>query len=253
MKKSAVLIIVIINLYACSKSNVPATDKPVFPSASTYYYANNHLISFRNFTFDSSQHLASVFLRQNDTTDVSTGYFEIDSGSFHFDIDPAANLPKGYWSDYKKGYFGAQIVIETHLMYYNSQDLLIKDSGLLAIPGQNPNPPTRYYTYSGNTIISNSYLSGSLFLTDTLITSNGNVIYFNKENVAFTATFSTASNPLYNAELSNSLGAFLLVEGISDFMSKNLSNNDGFTWVTGGNRKIESGSAPTGDYVTFTY
>jgi hypothetical protein len=253
-KKYLSRILILTLFYACTKSGDPV--KPplvILPTASTYYYANNHLISYRNFSFDSSQHLVSVYLRQNDTIDVSTGLFLVDSGTYYFNLNPSTNLPDGYYSVYKKSYTGAQTNIETHLMYYNSQNQLIKDSGLLNLAGQNPNPPTSYFTYSGNTIICNSYLGGSPFLTDTLIMSNGNLIYFHKETFVYTPTYSTAANPFYTPELSNSLGAFLMIEGIGEFISKNLPDDNGFTWVTGNNGMISSGSSPNGDYVQFTY
>jgi hypothetical protein len=223
----------------------------------------NHLISYRNFGFDSSQHLVSIYLRQNDTVDVAAGYFEVDSGTYIFDLDPVMNLPRGYRFDYKKGYTGAQSYVETHLMYYNSQNQLIKDSGLLNLPGQNSNPVTKYYTYSGTTMFCNSFLTGAPFFKDTIMTSSGNFIYFSTNysdgnggwtnQFRSTVTYSSAQNPLYSTDLSNSLGAFLLVEGIDDFISKNLTNNDGFSWVTGSNGKITSGSAPNGNYTTYSY
>jgi hypothetical protein len=66
-------------------------------------------------------------------------------------------------------------------------------------------------------------------------------------------TYSSAGNPLYSTDLSNSLGAFLLVEGIDDFISKNLMNNNGYSWVNGSNGQVISGSAPNGDYTTYSY
>jgi hypothetical protein len=264
MKNNRFFILIAVIFFGCSKSNnsvIPG--KTIFPLAIARYYATNHLISYRNFNFDSSRHLVSIYRRQNDTLDVSTGYFEVDSGTYLFDLDPVTYIPKGYRSDYKKGYIGAQTYVETHLMYYNSQSQLIKDSGILNLPGQNPNPVTKYYTYSGTTTVCNSFLSGQPFTRDTIITSNGNIIYFSSNDtdgnggwtnqLRSTVAYSSAQNPLYSTDLSNILGAFLLVERIDDFISINLFNNNGYSWINGSNGKVTSGSAPNGDYTTYSY
>jgi hypothetical protein len=264
MKNNNFFILTAVIFFGCSKSNNPVIpDKTVLPQAITRYYSMYHLISYRNFSFDSSQHLVRIYVRQNDTLDVIAPDVEVDSGTYLLDLDPVTYLPRGYRLDYKKGYQGAQSYVETHLLYYNSQKQLIKDSGLMALPGQNPNPVTKYYTYLGATTLCNSFWNGAPFFRDTIITSNGNVNYYSTNysdgnggwtnQFRGTMTYSTAQNPLYSTDLSNNLGAFLLIEGIDDFISKNLSNNNGINWVTGSNGKVTSGAAPNGDYVTYSY
>lgn len=265
MKMISAFFLALTLFYACSKSNNSDPSRPDvtgFPTASSLYDATNHILELRTYLYDSSQNLAGIFFRQNDTTNVGAGTFTVDSGSYRFDVDPATNLPSGYLLDYRKGSVGGQTVIESHLLHYNSQHQLIKDSGLLAVPGQNPNPPTKYYLPAGNTIVCNTFRNGSASQTDTLISANGNLVYaasYLSNGSGWTKTFSSsytyskAASPFYNHGLSNSLGAFLMVEGIGDFLSINLTNNNGFTWVVGGNQKVASGSTPNGDYASFTY
>ena len=265
MKRISVFFLALTFLYACSKSNNAGSSRPDvtgFPTASSLYDAANHILNLRTYLYDSSQNLAGVFFRENDTTNVGAGIFTVDSGSYRFHVDPATNLPSGYLLDYRKGSVGGQTVVESHLLYYNPQHQLIKDSGLLAVSGQNPNPPTKYYLPAGNTIVCNTFRNGSASQKDTLISANGNLVYAASylsngsgwtKAFSISYTYSTAAGPFYNQGLSNSLGAFLMEEGIGDFLSKNLTNNNGFAWVVGGNGKVASGSTPNGDYASFTY
>ncbi len=269
MKKAAFLILIIAMVYSCKKDssspNTPAINISGLPKNYTFYDAQDHTISFDTYKYDSNNNLAGVSVRQTDT---AGGIIFVDSGSYFFNVDQAADLPTGYTSIYRK-HSDSKAQVETHTLFFNSQKQVIKDSGVTVISGNNPNAATKYYTYTGNTIISkwwaNSAQGWNAYLIDSVNISNGNVSSFYQYNNGgsgnnwvlasqYTETnYSNYKNPFYDPGLSYSFGAFLLLEGINDFLSKSLVNVDGFTWVTDNQGRVVSGMAADGSYVQFTY
>jgi hypothetical protein len=267
MKKITILFLIVAALNACTKSTTSTKPPPIniagFPVSYIAYFPTAQLSINNSFKYDSNKTLASVALNQTDTV---SGVRNVDSGSYFFDVNQTADLPIGYIVDYKKPGM-AESQTETHVFYYNGQNQLIKDSGYSVVAGPNPNVPTRYYTYSGNTIVVNSFENSpsgwNKFIIDTLITSNGNLVYQSEyinsggnwvlgSSTSF-SNYSTFVNPFYDQGLAYTLGAFLVREGIGDFISKNLPAENGFTWVKNPAGKVVSGSAANGTYVLYGY
>ena len=105
----------------------------------------------------------------------------------------------------------------------------------------------------------------NLFLIDSLFTSGGNVGHYaqyanggsgNNWVVSgqwWVGNYSTYANPFYDKGLSYSFGGFLLLEGIEDFLSKNIANDIGFTFTTDSQGRVVSASAPDGSYIQVIY
>jgi len=267
MKRFTLQLLVITIFYSCTKNSVnsPSINISNLPKAYTRYFASDHKISYRVYKYDSNNNLAGISLRTNDTVG---GVVNIDSGSYFFNVDQVANLPTGYTSVYKK-YTNTQAQIETHKLYFNSQKQVVKDSGISVISGDNPNAPTRYYTYTTTTVVRDSWMhtanGWNMFLIDSLFTVNGNTVHFaqyanggsgNNWVVSgqwWVGYYSTYANPFYDKGLSYSFGGYLLLEGIEDFLSKNLANDIGFIFNTDSKGRVDSGTAPDGSYIQITY
>lgn len=267
--KNAVLLVLTIALFmSCTKDSVqtPSIDISNLPKAYTRYYASDHKISYRIYKYDSNDNLAGISLRTNDTIN---GIVNVDSGSYYFNVDQNADLPTGYTSIYRKS-TDSKAQIETHSLFFNNQKQVIKDSGVAVISGNNPNPPTRYYTYTGSSVVARySWMhSGSgwnMYLIDSLLISGGNVGHFaqwsnggsgNNWVVSgqwWVGIYSTEANPFYNKGLSYSFGGYLLLEGIEDFLSINIANDIGFTFTKDSKGRVVSASAPDGSYFQVTY
>jgi hypothetical protein len=65
--------------------------------------------------------------------------------------------------------------------------------------------------------------------------------------------YATNANPFYDKGLSYSFGGFLLLEGIEDFLSKNIANDVGFTFMTDSKGRVVSALAPDGSYMQVVY
>jgi hypothetical protein len=60
-------------------------------------------------------------------------------------------------------------------------------------------------------------------------------------------------NPVYSAEMSNSLGAFLVDQYLFDGLSKNLTSDGGGNWVKDSKGRVVSGIGSKGYIFTFIY
>jgi hypothetical protein len=267
MKKIALLILVIPVFFSCTKDSAkpPSIDISNLPKEYTRYDAQDHLIIFRVYKYDSNKNLAGIFFRQNDTIG---GSVYVDSGSYYFNVDQTANLPTGY-TYVRRDAFNSTTQVETHALYFNSQKQVIKDSGVTVISGDNPNAPTKYYTYTDNTVAKDSWIhSGSAwnkYLIDSLFTEGGNVKHYAQysnggsgntwlvSNQYWVGIYSAYTNPFYDQGLSYSFGGFLLLEGIEDFLSKDLANDANFTFTTDSKGRVISGTRADGSYVLITY
>jgi hypothetical protein len=267
MKKITFLFLLCTLLFACSKDSThpPSINISNLPKAYTRYFASNHLILYRVYKYDSNYNLAGISLRQNDTVG---GLVYVDSGSYYFNVDQVANLPTGYTSIYRKSTY-TQAQVETHALYFNSQKQVVKDSGLTVISGDNPNAATKYYYYTANTVARNSWMHSSgawnMFLIDSLFMESGNVMHYAQysnggsgnswvvSDQYWIGNYSSNANPFYDQGLSYSFGGYLLLEGIEDFLSKNLANDAGFTFTTDSKGRVVSGIAADGSYIQITY
>jgi hypothetical protein len=267
MKQIALYALVTLFFFSCTKDSVttPSIDIANLPKAYTRYYASDHKISYRVYKYDSNDNLAGISVRTNDT---AGGNVYVDSGSYYFNVDQKANLPTGYTSIYRKS-TDAKAQVESHNLYFNSQKQVIKDSGVAVISGDNPNAPTKYYNYTGSTVARDSWIhSGAgwnIYLIDSLFTSGGNVMHYAQYSNGgsgnnwvvsdqwWVGVYSSEANPFYDQGLSYSFGGFLLLEGIEDFLSKNIANDIGFTFTKDSKGRVVSGAAPDGSYFQVTY
>jgi hypothetical protein len=267
MKKCTSLVLVINLFFSCTKNstNPPSINIANLPKAYTQYFASKHEIIYRVYQYDSNFNLAAISLRTNDTVG---GNLLVDSGSYYFTVNQAANLPTGYTSIYKKS-SDAQAQIETHTLFFNSQKQVIKDSGVTVISGSNPNPPTKYYFYTSNTVARNSWMHSSagwnMFLIDSLFTSSGNVVHYAQYSNGgsgnnwvvsgqyWVGIYSPDANPFYDKGLAYSFGGYLLLENIQDFLSINIANDTGFTFTKDSKGRVVSGLAADGSYIQVTY
>jgi len=154
-------------------------------------------------------------------------------------------------------------------LFFNSQKQVVKDSGVAVISGDNPNPPTKYYTYTNSSVARDSWmhLAGgwNMYLIDSLFIVSSNVVHYAQyanggsgnnwvvSNQWWVGIYSTYANPFYDKGLSYSFGGYLLLEGIEDFLSKNIANDTGFTFITDSKGRVVSGQAPDGSYIQITY
>jgi hypothetical protein len=267
MKRISLLLLVFILFFSCTKdsTSTPSINISNLPKAYIRYFANEHLISYRVYKYDSNDNLAGISLRQNDTVG---GIVYVDSGSYFFNVDQVANLPTGYTSVYRKASM-TQTQIEKHTLYFNSQKQVVKDSGITVISGANPNAPTKYYSYSTKTVARNSWIQSSagwnMYLIDSLFTESGNVMHYAQyanggsgnnwvvSGQYWIGNYSPYANPFYDQGLSYSFGGYLLLEGIEDFLSKNLANDTGFTFTTDSKGRVVSGTAADGSFIQITY
>lgn len=267
MKKIALHLVVIMFFVDCTKDSVttPSIDIANLPKAYTRYYASDHKISFRVYKYDSNDNLAGITLRTNDTVG---GTVFVDSGSYYFNVNQTANLPTGYTSIYRKS-TDTKAQIETHTLFFNSQKQVVKDSGVTVISGDNPNPPTKYYTYTGSTVARDSWMHSAagwnMFLIDSLFTYSGNVMHYAQYSNGgsgnnwvvsgqwWVGVYAPEANPFYDKGLSYSFGGYLLLEGIEDFLSQNIANDIGFTFLTDSKGRVVSGAAPDGSYFQVVY
>ena len=183
-------------------------------------------------------------------------------------MNQTANLPTGYTYVHRNS-SNTQAQIETHQLFFNDKKQVIKDSGVSVISGDNPNAPTKYFFYTENTVARNSWIhSGSewnMYLIDSLFTEGGNVKHYAQysnggsgntwivSNQYWVGIYSPNNNPFYDQGLSYSFGGFLLLEGISDFLSKILANDAGYTFTTDSKGRVVSGTAADGSYIQITY
>jgi hypothetical protein len=183
-------------------------------------------------------------------------------------VDQSADLPTGYTSIYKKS-TDSKAQVETHSLFFNSQKQVVKDSGLSVISGNNPNAPTKYYTYTGNTVARDSWIQSGAgwnkYLIDSIFTYAGNVMHYAQYSNGgsgnnwvvseqwWVGVYAPEANPFYNKGLSYSFGGYLLMEGIEDFLSVNIANDIGFTFVKDSKGRVVSGTAPDGSYMQVTY
>jgi len=269
MKLFVFLTLIVTLGYACNKSssspNPPSINISNLPKTFTRYSAQNHLIAYRTYKYDSNSNLAGISMRQDDSVG---GNVYVDSGSYYFNVDQVANLPTGYTSVYRKS-SNTQAQIETHALYFNSQKQVVKDSGLTVISGDSPYVATKYYTYTNNTVARDSWSHASggwnMFLIDSLFTESGNVMHYAQyanggsgnnwvvSNQYWIGNYSSFANPYYDQGLSYSFGGYLLLEGIDDFLSKNIADDAGFTFATDSKGRVVSGTAADGSYIQVTY
>lgn len=254
-------------LFSCTK--IPAPNNPPPPVTNLVisimaYYPVNRSKSIEHFTYDSSKNLVILNQRGNDT---SQGVFYLDSGSWYFTIDPLTNMTVSYTSIYKKSFYTVNDE-QVHNMYFDNQKRVVLDS-VVSATNQQGGPTSVHYTYANNIIVAYEYLTNSsnqisqYVYIDSMVLSNGNLVRkagYSINNGSLTPEYiytvngySTDMNPLYNPDLSNSLGAYLVHQNLFDGLSKNLTSDGGGNWVKDSKGRVVSGTDSGGLQLTFIY
>jgi hypothetical protein len=265
MKRIFTFLPVIFLLISCSKSTStpnPAPNNSSRITSSYRYYPDGQSANTRIYTYDSNNNLVKIYMREQDTA--GNIFKFIDSGSMYFTIDPSTHLPTSYYSDWFESDPGDGDQ-SYHTLYYNSQNQVIKDSIISSV--NNVKTTVRFF-YAPQVVVMQSGTdpkTGNAMLLDSMYLSGNNLIrkisYYWDNSLTFAYQLSddwkmiptNYTNPFYDPVLSPSIGAFLLCTGVDEFISQNLTNDDGFTYTTDAKGRVISGSAADGGFVKFTY
>ncbi len=288
MKYAHLSVLSLILFFSCSKSgNTNNSNSSLLVSVTEYQTAPVITKTVRNFSYDQNQELGAVYTH---TYDTSGGQAYLDSSLITYPSSSATTPPTSYDIVWMIGTtIPATGATEHHLLYYNGQDRIIKDStsSKTVISNTNPNLFTTYFIYNNSNIVA-QYLypdpnhPGSSLMNslDTFSLFNGNLANSVQYSVAVGDTsilesdaysFSNSKNPLYESTLANRLGAALRFNNIGDFISpylmsqwtSNMGGNNQFTrnynWVTDSLGRVVQGfgtdkiSGQVTDYWTFQY
>jgi hypothetical protein len=288
MKYVHLLPISLVLFFSCSKSgNTNNSNSSLLVSVTEYQSAPVTTKTVRNFSYDQNQQIGAVYTH---TYDTSGGQAYLDSSLITYPSSSATTPPASYDIVWIVGTTTpASGATEHHLLYYDGQERIIKDStsSKTNISNANPNLFTTYFVYNNSTIVAQSLYpdpnnpgSGLMNALDTFSLFNSNLVNSIQYNVAVgdttiyrtdTYLFSTSKNPLYESTLANRLGAALRFNNIGDFISPylmsqwttNMGGNSQFTrnynWVTDSLGRVVQGfgtdkvSGQVTDYWTFQY
>ena len=275
MKKITWSVLLVFIFLACKKDPAPSSKILAGSQITSYtrHDALGHKLQIDSLTYDRGGMVANY---QSWTYDSTANPILTDYENYSFSFPAGSTLPNAY--RYSITSSQTSSTAESHLLYYDGQGRIIKDS--LNLPLNNL---TRYYSYINNFITIESKQYGTSFSEkDTFVVSAGNVsdynyYYFEPAIIAsflVNAKYTDFANPFYNKILASSLGAFFLEEIRGDFISVNMpkslksidntqnSNgqdtayivNSNFTWIADSNGNIVSGSDSTnGNYYNFIY
>lgn len=262
MKKLLSWILIVVTGFACNKDSFIAPNPlSSLPISYTRYDGQNHRKIKEVFHYDANKNITSLsFL----ITDTLPDEILIDSGSYYFTFTDAGNPPSAYIYNYHmfstNGSYDGGIRTENHIFYYNSDNRLIKDSGLY-------NMPTSYFSYSDNAIAYSTYIHDadsvvSYYRDTVLLDSRGMLAFnyqFNKNGAGWnidTITYENnyLSNPFYIKTVSNSLGIFFLSQDLGDFISSELTTVSAtYNWNVDNMDRVVSNSPGNGLIIQFTY
>ncbi len=288
MKYVHLSVLSLILFFSCSKSgNTNNSNGSLLVSVTEYQTAPVITKTVRNFTYDQNQELGAVHTHTYDTLG---GQAFLDTSLITYPSSSPTTPPASYDITWVMGSVNpVQGASEHHLLSYDAQNRIVKDSISSKTDISNPTPKlyTTNFIYANSNIIA-QYLyqnpSGpdinSMVSLDTFMLSNGNLgntIQYNVQpgDTSFYRSdgylFSNSKNPLYETTLANRLGAVLRFNNIGDFISPylmsqwtmNLAGNNQFTrnytWVTDSEGRIVQGfgtdkvSGQVTDYWTFQY
>ena len=288
MKYVHLFLLALVLLLSCSKSgNTNNSNSSLLVSVTEYQSAPVITKTVRNFSYDQNQQLGAVYTH---TYDTSGGQAYLDSSLITYPSSSATTPPASYDIIWMIGSVNpSQTATEHHLLYYDGQERIIKDStsSKTNISNANPNLFTIYFGYNNSTIVAQSsypdpnHPGFSLMnALDTFSLFNGNLVNSLQYTVAAgntsifrtdTYLFSASKNPLYESTLANRLGAELRFINFGDFISpylmsqwtSNSSTTGQFTrnynWVTDSLGRVTQGfgtdkiSGQVTDYWTFQY
>jgi hypothetical protein len=228
LKSSVVLLFISCLFFSCKKSS------PVNPNNGTgaqiaslkVYNAADHIIGIDTLIYNSDGNLVGY---KSWTIDSTNGPVITDSASYSFAWTSGATGPASYTvSSLVNGGFPAPM--ETHQLYYDNQNRIIKDS---LMSGGDGSRIVALYGYNGNLLTIDLFSNTGSYLEyekDTLSISGSNISklsnHWDLSSNQFTTyqqyTYGNSPNPLYNKALSNALGALLYDVLRGDFISTQL-------------------------------
>ncbi len=288
MKYVYLLVLSLILFFSCSKSgNSNNSNGSLLVSVTEYQTAPFITKTVRNFTYDQNQELGAVHTHTYDTVG---GQAFLDTSLITYPSNSATTPPASYDITWVMGSVNpAQGATEHHLLYYDGQSRIVKDSISSKTDISNPTPKlytTNFIYANSNIIVQYLYQNpsgpdiNSMVGLDTFMLANGNLSNTIQYNVVPLDTgfyrsdsylYSPSKNPLYESTLANRLGAALRFNNIGDFISPylmsqwtmNLAGNNQFTrnynWVTDSLGRVVQGfgtykiSGQVTDYWTFQY
>ena len=258
---------------ACTKSdpNPPPPPDPGIQGSYTVYNPGNHVKKVQYFEYDASNQLAAVHGYTYDTSDVSNGVDGIvDSFTLRISLSGTTAPPPSYDIVYQFHYSEPGGTSEHHLLEYDGQNRVIRDS---ISDGTNNTNQTSYHIRYGpdgnpwcdnlywNSMVSDSAIVSSL---DTLVIENENVgyrlfiHYVNYDSWVYNYISSDYPNPLYSEPFAKSMALTLVIHNFSDFRSKNLPHRADiilqnytpttliYTWTTDDKGRVVSGYSRSG-------
>lgn len=251
-------------LVSCAKTSEPLSPPvaptpppvtpvtPVVPVAknSFPYLVNTYRGEFdeiMRFEFNTANQLVSINILNFDTSTAPRTFLFYDTAQITFSYKDANSPASSYtFSWYDGNVYPATQGTENHILLYDSQGRMIKDSMSSDIDSSNPNPLllNTIFSYQPGYILmkegnQNIYYPDGIFQNglDTITLQNGNITSNNNYYVFSTSVtlyesdhsdFLTQKNPIYRSDIANSLGPLLqsyyfhMIEYIGDFISVNL-------------------------------
>ena len=253
---------ILVMALACNKDSSKIQNSSTLPLSSTRYSSLNQRSIRQNFNYDGNQNITGLTFSIADTSgsEVAT-----NNGDYSFTYTAGSNLPSAYIYHYHnillaRGYDGGA-QSESHLLYYNSDNRLIKDSGLF-------NMPTTYFSYSGNTITWSIWIhdgdSVVSYYRDSVVLDNQGMLAFNYQfnkngaswniNTISYMNNENLKNPFYQKNRSESLGILFLAQNLGDFISADLMTEFGSSgWITDSWSRVVSNVPENGEIIQFTY
>jgi hypothetical protein len=267
MRRACFLTLYTAVFFGCTKSlnsNAPPVNPKGQVTSVTVTQTANDFIGKDTFRYDVNNNLISY--TSISISIASSATPDIDSGTFYFTVDPLTNLPSGYILDFRK-YFYTEDYVQKHILYYDNQQRVSKDSVTEVLAGPAEFKTVGNYTYSGNSITLETAYNGTTDITllDSLLTQDGNISGRSEYGVSggvpslsyryYVFTNTGVTNPFYNQRISTNLGAFYTLIGVGDYLSKNLTQffQEQITWTTDANGRVLSGIGAAGTTVVFTY
>jgi hypothetical protein len=287
MKYVHLLLFSLILFFSCSKSgNSNNSNGSLLVSVTEYQTAPVITKTVRNFTYDQNQELGAVHTHTYDTIG---GQAFLDTSLITYPSSSATTPPSSYDITWVMGSVNpVQGATEHHLLYYDGQSRIVKDSiSSKTNISNSPNLYTTNFIYANSNIIA-QYLYqnpngpdiNSMMALDTFTIASGNLGNTTQYNVqpgdtsfyrSDTYMYLTSKNPLYESTLANRLGAALRFNNIGDFISPylmsqwtmNMGGNNQFarsyTWASDSLGRVLQGfgtdniSAQVTDYWIFQY
>ncbi len=153
-------------LASCNKSSSPnTTPASALVIQAVYGYPSTQGRTVINLGYNAARQVTYLSYYAYDT---SGGISYLDTGAYHFTIDPATNLPAFYtFTGYKSALSSSDA--ETHNLFFDASGRMIRDTMLT---GQvNPGDSSaNYFSYTTNQIVIRDY---SLYAWDTVNTGYG--------------------------------------------------------------------------------